>query len=224
MRSPQSMQPCRPASWHHQLVLDLWAAAGAVCLMCHGFLGMLPGRWIARLTEVTGIYQVVATLVLILLIPLVAPTHQTPAFVFGTFYGASFAGNGIPKNFYLFLLGMLMSQYTVRPIRLSLTKFPARTLLWTLHYDGCRCVGVLECTPDLHHAKTWMPEARVPAPHSSAAMTRAATSARRPRRLTGTPPGEYCCRWGCLSSWGLATFWCCSSPYRCGGLRWMFSA
>ena len=86
----------------------------AVCLICQGCINMMPPAWIARFFAITGTYQLLASLVLIILIPLAAPRHQPAAFVFGDFDTSTLAANSIPSTAYLFILGMLMSQYTVR--------------------------------------------------------------------------------------------------------------
>lgn len=74
---------------------------------------MMPPAWIARFFAITGAYQLLATLMLIMLLPLAAPTHQSAAFVFGNFDTSTLGANNIPDAGYLFILGMLMSQYTV---------------------------------------------------------------------------------------------------------------
>ncbi|CAL8461962.1 g1493 [Coccomyxa elongata] len=84
----------------------------AVCLVTHGFLNMMSARWMARFMLLSGAYQLVASVVVIALIPSIAPTHQSADFVFRTF-NTSTSTSGAPSSAYLFILGMLMSQYTI---------------------------------------------------------------------------------------------------------------
>ena len=56
----------------------------------------MPPAWIARFFAVTGTYQFLASLVLIIIVPLAAPTHQSAAFVFGDFDTSSLDSASIP--------------------------------------------------------------------------------------------------------------------------------
>ena len=80
---------------------------------------MMPPRWIARYFALAGAYQLLASLLLIVLVPAVAPSHQSAQFVLTTFDTSTRDTTGIPTNGYLFILGMLMSQYTVRCLSLA---------------------------------------------------------------------------------------------------------
>lgn len=91
----------------------LWGLACAVCLILQGAVNMMPPRWIARFFALTGAYQLLASLLLIVLVPAAAPSHQSAEFVFTTFDTSALDASGIPNSAYLFILGMLMSQYTV---------------------------------------------------------------------------------------------------------------
>jgi amino acid transporter len=91
----------------------LWRLPPAVCLVIHGFINMMSARWMARFMTFSGTYQLLAAVIVIFLIPFLAPTHQSPDFVFFTFYGADVSATGAPSSAYLFILGMLMSQYTI---------------------------------------------------------------------------------------------------------------
>ncbi len=71
--------------------------AGAVCLVTHGFLNMMSARWMARFMLLSGTYQLVASVVVIALIPSIAPTHQSADFVFRTFNTSS-STNGAPSS------------------------------------------------------------------------------------------------------------------------------
>jgi hypothetical protein len=49
---------------------------------------------------------------LVVLLPVVAPTHQSASYVFVDFQGAGITTSGIANNAYIFFVGMLMAQFT----------------------------------------------------------------------------------------------------------------
>lgn len=49
---------------------------------------------------------------LVVLLPVVAPTHQSASYVFVDFQGVGITTTGIPNNAYIFFVGMLMAQFT----------------------------------------------------------------------------------------------------------------
>ena len=51
----------------------------------HGFINMMSAHGIARFMVLSGAYQLVATVAVIALIPVIAPVHQSADFVFSTF-------------------------------------------------------------------------------------------------------------------------------------------
>ena len=57
----------------------------AVCLVLHGFINMMSAHGIARFMAFSGAYQLVAAVAVIVLIPMIAPQHQSPEFVFRSF-------------------------------------------------------------------------------------------------------------------------------------------
>ena len=57
----------------------------AVCLVMHGFINMMSAHGIARFMILSGAYQLVAAVTVIVLIPIIAPVHQSADFVFSTF-------------------------------------------------------------------------------------------------------------------------------------------
>lgn len=57
----------------------------AVCLVLHGFINMMSAHGIARFMAFSGAYQLVAAVAVIVLIPIIAPQHQSPEFVFRSF-------------------------------------------------------------------------------------------------------------------------------------------
>ena len=51
----------------------------------HGFINMMSAHGIARFMVFSGAYQLVAAVTVIVLIPIIAPVHQSADFVFSTF-------------------------------------------------------------------------------------------------------------------------------------------
>lgn len=90
-----------------------WVPVHAVILVIHGFINMMSARWMARFMTFSGAYQLLAAILVIFLIPFLAPKHQSTEFVFFKFYGTSESPTGAPNSAYLFMIGMLMSQYTI---------------------------------------------------------------------------------------------------------------
>ncbi|BDA43078.1 Amino-acid permease BAT1 [Coccomyxa sp. Obi] len=86
--------------------------AYAIILFLHAIINFLPTRILALMNGVSVVWHVVGTFVLIILLPAVAPTHQSAEFVFTTFYNDTSA-SGVPSPAYIFLLGILMSQFTL---------------------------------------------------------------------------------------------------------------
>ncbi|CAK0783725.1 hypothetical protein CVIRNUC_006924 [Coccomyxa viridis] len=84
----------------------------AVCLVLHGFINMMSAHGIARFMAFSGAYQLVAAVAVIVLIPIIAPQHQSPEFVFRSFEDTT-QTTGAPSTPYLFIVGMLLSQYTL---------------------------------------------------------------------------------------------------------------
>ncbi|KAK9806449.1 hypothetical protein WJX73_008244 [Symbiochloris irregularis] len=85
----------------------------AVILIAAGGLNAFNSRSVAWLSGFSVVWQLGGLFVLLILIPAVAPTHQSASFVFGKFFTAAQSGSGLPSNLYVFLVGMLMSQYTI---------------------------------------------------------------------------------------------------------------
>jgi hypothetical protein len=77
-----------------------------------GLINTMPTRVLAWVCFFSACWQVVGALVLVFLLPGVAPTHQTASFVFGDFQGVSLATSGLPTNAYIFFAGMLMGAFT----------------------------------------------------------------------------------------------------------------
>ena len=60
-----------------------------MCLVLHGFINMMSAHGIARFMAFSGAYQLVAAVTVIVLIPIIAPHHQSAHFVFSTFTDTS---------------------------------------------------------------------------------------------------------------------------------------
>ncbi|KAK9915256.1 hypothetical protein WJX75_006770 [Coccomyxa subellipsoidea] len=84
----------------------------AVFLAVHALINFLPTRVLAIMNAVSAIWHIVGTFTLIILLLSVAPTHQTAEYVFTTFNNDTSA-TGVPSPAYIFLLGILMSQFTL---------------------------------------------------------------------------------------------------------------
>ncbi|CAL5221654.1 g3881 [Coccomyxa viridis] len=83
-----------------------------VILFLHALINFLPTRFLALWNAASTVWHIIGTAVLIILLPAVAPTHQSSAFVF-TEFDSDTSASGVPSSGYLFLLGILMSQFTL---------------------------------------------------------------------------------------------------------------
>ncbi|CAI5532812.1 unnamed protein product, partial [Closterium sp. Naga37s-1] len=83
---------------------------GAI-LLC-GILNSFSIKFIGRLAVVSAVYQMVLAIVIMILLPAVAPVHQTPAFVF-THYNVQLDVSLLPSVAYAFIAAMQLSQYSL---------------------------------------------------------------------------------------------------------------
>ena len=67
-------------------------------LVCHGLLNCLSTRVIGWISGISTIWHMLGTVVLIILIPAVAPTHQSGSYVFTEFVDWETEGTGITNN------------------------------------------------------------------------------------------------------------------------------
>ena len=67
-------------------------------LVCHGLLNTIGTKLAALLNGFSSVWHMVGTLVIVIVLLAVAPTHQSGSFVFGTFYGVSEVTSGITNN------------------------------------------------------------------------------------------------------------------------------
>ena len=89
--------PCCICQWHcaavcstllglpHAAVLIMTLDAAGI-LVCHGLLNTIGTKLAALLNGFSSVWHMVGTLVIVIVLLAVAPTHQSGSFVFGTFY------------------------------------------------------------------------------------------------------------------------------------------
>ncbi|KAK7343429.1 hypothetical protein VNO77_12171 [Canavalia gladiata] len=80
-------------------------------LLLHGIINSLPISWLSFLGQLAAIWNVLGVFVLMIVIPSVATERASAKFVFTHFNTEN--GDGINSKPYIFLLGLLMSQYTL---------------------------------------------------------------------------------------------------------------
>lgn len=80
-------------------------------LFLHALLNSLPISWLSFFGQLAAVWNVVGVFVLMLIIPLVAKERASAKFVFTHFNTDN--GDGIHSGIYIFVLGLLMSQYTL---------------------------------------------------------------------------------------------------------------
>ncbi|CAA6673124.1 unnamed protein product [Spirodela intermedia] len=83
----------------------------AAILLSHATLNSLSITWLSLLGQFAAAWNVMGVFVLMILIPLVATQKASAEFVFTHFNTDNDAG--IQSNLYIFVLGLLMSQYTL---------------------------------------------------------------------------------------------------------------
>ncbi|KAK7280417.1 hypothetical protein RJT34_25481 [Clitoria ternatea] len=86
-------------------------ALHAGILLLHGIVNSLPISLLSFLGQIAAIWNVLGVFVLMIVIPTVAPERASAKFVFTHFNSEN--ENGISSRPYIFLLGLLMSQYTL---------------------------------------------------------------------------------------------------------------
>ncbi|XP_075522298.1 amino-acid permease BAT1 homolog isoform X1 [Primulina tabacum] len=82
-----------------------------VILFLHAILNSLPISWLSFFGQLAAAWNVLGVFVLMILIPLVATEKASAKFVFTHFNTDN--GEGINSKLYIFVLGLLMSQYTL---------------------------------------------------------------------------------------------------------------
>ncbi|KAJ8548259.1 hypothetical protein K7X08_030728 [Anisodus acutangulus] len=80
-------------------------------LLLHAILNSLPILWLSFIGQLAAAWNVLGVFLLMILIPVVATERASAKFVFTNFNTEN--GDGINNNLYIFVLGLLMSQYTL---------------------------------------------------------------------------------------------------------------
>ncbi|KAI8539023.1 hypothetical protein RHMOL_Rhmol09G0148900 [Rhododendron molle] len=80
-------------------------------LLLHALINSLPISWLSLFGQLAAAWNLVGVFVLMILIPTVAKETASPKFVF-TYFNTD-NGEGISSKVYIFVLGLLMSQYTL---------------------------------------------------------------------------------------------------------------
>ncbi len=70
----------------------------AICLVVAGLLSSTTTRGIECFTMFGAAFLVLSNLAIAIILPIVAPVHQSAAWVFTQFYDATDSSNGIPNN------------------------------------------------------------------------------------------------------------------------------
>uniref|UniRef100_A0A803PI07 RNA helicase n=1 Tax=Cannabis sativa TaxID=3483 RepID=A0A803PI07_CANSA len=80
-------------------------------LLLHAFINSLSISWLSFIGQIAAAWNIVGVFVLMILIPSVATERASAKFVFTHFNTDN--GEGIGSTIYIFVLGLLMSQYTL---------------------------------------------------------------------------------------------------------------
>ncbi|KAK6146837.1 hypothetical protein DH2020_020706 [Rehmannia glutinosa] len=80
-------------------------------LLLHAILNSLPISWLSFFGQLAAAWNVLGVFVLMILIPLVATEKASAKYVFTHFNTDN--GEGVNSRLYIFVLGLLMSQYTL---------------------------------------------------------------------------------------------------------------
>ncbi|GAB2228571.1 hypothetical protein Droror1_Dr00022691 [Drosera rotundifolia] len=82
---------------------------GAILFM-HALLNSLPIAWLSCFGQIGAAWNIMGVFLLMILVPVVAKEKASAKYVFTYFNKDN--GEGINNTFYIFVLGLLMSQYT----------------------------------------------------------------------------------------------------------------
>jgi amino acid transporter len=69
----------------------------AVCLILHALINFLPTKFLGWWNATSAVWHFVGTIVLIILLPSVAPTHQSATYVF-TEFDSDTSATGVPSS------------------------------------------------------------------------------------------------------------------------------
>ncbi|EFJ32323.1 hypothetical protein SELMODRAFT_85307 [Selaginella moellendorffii] len=82
-----------------------------IFLLMHGLINNLEIKWVSRLGTLAVIWNCVGVFLITILVLAVAPEKRSAKFVFSYFYKDN--GSGIGSSPYVFVVGLLMSQYSL---------------------------------------------------------------------------------------------------------------
>jgi amino acid permease (GABA permease) len=79
-----------------------------IVLLVHGLLNVFGVRLVAKLNDLSVWWHIVGVLVIVGALAVIPARHQSASFIFGNFYNTT----GFSSVIYVFLIGLLMAQYT----------------------------------------------------------------------------------------------------------------
>lgn len=79
-----------------------------IVLLIHGFLNVFGVRLVAKLNDLSVWWHILGVLVIAGALAVIPARHQSASFIFGSFYNTT----GFSSVIYVFLIGLLMAQYT----------------------------------------------------------------------------------------------------------------
>ncbi|KAI4373263.1 hypothetical protein MLD38_011405 [Melastoma candidum] len=80
-------------------------------LLLHAVINSLPISWLSLFGQLAAGWNLLGVVLLMVLVPVVAKERASPEFVF-TYFNTD-NGDGIQSRLYIFIIGLLMSQYTL---------------------------------------------------------------------------------------------------------------
>lgn len=147
--------------------VDSLAHAGI--LVGAALLNVFSTQVVSFLNLFSFVWHVGGVLVLLIFIPAVAPTHQSAAYVFWHFSDATSTTSGISNNVYIFLVGMLMAQFTITGGTLLLAQLQQKMchtlsefLLSCLCISGCLFPSCSNRLPAVQLPSCWLHYVRFP--------------------------------------------------------------
>jgi amino acid transporter len=111
-------------------------------LLLHAIINSLSISWLSLFGQLAAAWNLVGVFVLMILIPCVATERASAKFVFTHFNTDN--GEGINNKLYIFVLGLLMSQYTLTGYDASAHMVIA-LFFSSLHCQAVRKVSILTC-------------------------------------------------------------------------------
>lgn len=82
-----------------------------VVLVLSGLINSFDVKVVSLLDGISVVWHIAGTVIYMIILLAVAPTHQPASYVFGQFNDAD--GTGVESPVYVFFLGLLMTQFTL---------------------------------------------------------------------------------------------------------------